>query len=526
MDNLNTNLINLIASFKKTGQSDEVIKQSLWQLGMIPEMVESHLDYYNKHTAQINKDINIVKETKDMKLTLEKLHTQSEKTIAALEEMKSDNSLGFSASSAQKIIENALAQLQITKDDKTVMEEKIKAGYKIDDTLVNPVLKYTVTESLYSALTQYDWLQPVADFRCMIAESFVADKWSYVAANFANSLAGQSSNPSYAHLYEGLVDVLIDEENVRLALKNVLLENSWHNDAKALVSSIVAEEKAEQGEINTSIYENSNCSVRKTISPLIIDENKKVFFLNGKNYIFDGQTLEEATVTDRKYLNVLEGLSILKYEADKDRLVYYGKNNMVLEYNCQTDEISLTGIDNVNEMSIIDLNETLKRCGIFDRETIGNCEKLVKFFEAKDILVELDSPITTVQNDKMAGVFVTVINVQEGVYVNKVNAVLGINEMTYYKTAKEACDAIRDFMKYDATPILSEKLQAEGIKNAVIESKRNEIKETLSFLSEKRAQLIAGLQETNNNEQVKAALELVEGEIRKFEKELQETYVE
>jgi hypothetical protein len=81
-------------------------------------------------------------------------------------------------------------------------------------------------------------------------------------------------------------------------------------------------------------------------------------------------------------------------------------------------------------------------------------------------------------------------------------------------------------MKYDATNILSEKLQAEGIKNAIIESKRNEIKETLSFLSEKRAQLIAGLQETDNNQQVKEALELVEGEIRKFEKELQETYEE
>ena len=117
MDNLNTNLINLIASFKKTGQSDEVIKQSLWQLGMIPEVVESHLDYYNKHTAQINKDINIVKENKDMKLTLEKLHTQSEKAIAALEEMKSDNSLGFSATSAKKTIEGAMAQLQISKDE-------------------------------------------------------------------------------------------------------------------------------------------------------------------------------------------------------------------------------------------------------------------------------------------------------------------------------------------------------------------------------------------------------------------------
>ena len=526
MDNLNTNLINLIASFKKTGQSDEVIKQSMWQLGMIPEVVEAHLDYYNKHTAQINKDINIVKETKDMKLTLEKLHTQSEKTIAALEEMKSDNSLGFSASSAQKIIESAMSQLQISKDDQTVMEEKIKAGYKIDDTLVNPVVKYTVTENLYIALAQYDWLMPVSNLRNMIAESFVADKWSYVAAKFANSLAGQSSNPSYANLYESLVDTLIDEDNVRLALKTVLLENSWNADAKSILSSIVAEEKSEQGEVDERVFENSNCSVRKTFSPIIVDENKKVFHLNGKNYIFDGKTLEEANVTDQKYLNVLEGLSVMKYESDKDRFVYYGKNNMVLEYNCKTDEISLTGVENVNEMSIIDLNETLKRCGIFDRETIGNCEKIVKMFESKDILCEIDKPVTTIQNNKIAGLFVTVINVSEGVYVNKVNIPLGINEMVYFKTAKEAYDAIKEFMKYDATEILSEKLKEEGIKNAVIESKRNEIRETLSFLSEKRQQLIAGLQETNNNEQVKEALELVEGEIRKFEKELQETYEE
>ena len=526
MDNMNTNLINLIASFKKTGQSDEVIKQSLWQLGMIPEMIESHLDYYNKHTAQINKDINIVKENKDMKLTLEKLHVQSQKALSALEEMKSDNSLAFSASTAQKIIENALAQLQITKDDQTVMDEKIKAGYTIDDTLVNPVVKYNVAEGLYTSLTQFDWLMPVADFRSVIEESFVADKWSYIAANFARNLSSQSSNSAYAGLYESLVNCLIDEENVRLALKTVLLENSWNSDAKSILGSIIAEEKAERGEVDQRIYENSSCSIKKNISPLIIDEDKRIFNLNGKNYIFDGKTIEEATVTDRKYLNVLEGLSIFKYEADKDRLVYYGKNNMVLEYNCETDEISLTGIEGLNEMSILDVNETLKRCGIFDRETIGNCEKLVKFFESKDILCDIDDQITTIQNDKFAGVFVTVINVNEGVYVNKVNAPFGINEMVFCKSAKEACQIIKDFMKYDATSILESKLKEEGDKEAIKESKRNELKDTLTFLNEKRAELIQGLQETDNNEQLKEALELVEGEIRKFEKELQESYTE
>ena len=280
MDNLNSNLINLIASYKKTGQSDEVIKQSLWQLGMIPELIESHLDYYNKHTAQINKDINIVKENKDMKLTLVKLHENAQKTISALEEMKSDNSLGFSASAAQKIIENCMAQLQITKDDEMVMQEKIKAGYVIDDTLVNPVLKYTVAESLYKSLTQYEWLMPVNDLRAMIAESFVGDKWSYVSAKFAKSLSTRTDNAAFDNLYESLVNTLIDEDNVRLALKNVLLENSWNSEAKNILSAIVAEEKAEQGKVDERIYENSSCSIRKNFSPCIIDENKRIFNLN------------------------------------------------------------------------------------------------------------------------------------------------------------------------------------------------------------------------------------------------------
>lgn len=525
MDNLNTNMLNLIASYKKTGQSDEVIKQSLWQLGMIPEVVEYHLDYYNKNTAKINKDTNIVKENKDMKLTLVKLNENAQKTISALEEMKSDNSLGFSASAAQKIVENCMAQLQITKDDEMVMQEKIKAGYEIDETLVNPVLKYTVAESMYQSLTQYDWLMPVADLRKMISESFVGDKWSYVSAKFANSLASKSGNQAFGNLYESLVNVLIDEKNVRSALKKVLLENSWNSDAKSILASLVAEEKAEQGKVDDRIYENSSCSIRKNFSPCLIDENKKVFNLHGKNYIFDGEKLLEAAVSDRRYTNVLEGLSLMKYESDKDRFVYYGKNNMVLEMNCDTLAVSLSGVENFNEMSIIDMNETMKRCGIFDRETIQNCDKLVKLFESKDMLREIDCA-TTIQNDKFAGVYVTIINVSEGVYVNKVNQPFGINELVLCESAKKACEEIKNFMKYDATKILEARLKKEGEQEAIIESERSEIKDTLTFLNEKRSELIAAMQETDNNEQLKSALELVEGEIRKFEKQLQESYSE
>ena len=69
-------------------------------------------------------------------------------------------------------------------------------------------------------------------------------------------------------------------------------------------------------------------------------------------------------------------------------------------------------------------------------------------------------------------------------------------------------------------------MKKEGEEKAIIESKRNEIKDTITFLTEKRAEIIKSLQETDNNELLKEALKLVESEIRKFEKKLQESYSE
>lgn len=529
MDNMNRNMLNLIASFKKTGQSDEVIKQSLWQMGMIPEVIDSHLDYYNKNQAASTYKQYvgpIVKENNNnMELTLEHLYKSTAKALDALKEMRNDDKLGFSAATAQSIIENDLSKLNISNDNEMILQECIKAGKEIEDTLVNPVLKYAVAEGLFYNLTQYDWIMPVSDLRKSLFETFGGDKWGYVAAKFARRIAKETGNKAFENLYESLVNTLIDEDNKRLALKNVLLENTWNGEAKGILASIVAEEKEEQGEINTRIYENNNCSIRKNISPCLVDGDNRVFFLNGKNYIYNGKELKEANVTDRRYLNVLEGLSLMKYEADKNRFVYYGKNDMLLEYNCDTDKMSLTGVEDFSEKSILDMNETLKRCGIFDRETIQNCEKLIKFYESRDLLTDLDT-ITTISRNDVAGVMVSIINVEEGIVVNKVNLPFNYNELVVCESATEACKVIKEFIKYDATSILEEQLKKEGEEKAIIESKRNEIKDTIAFLTEKRAELVKALQETDNNEQLADALKLIEGELHKFEKQLQESYSE
>ena len=106
------------------------------------------------------------------------------------------------------------------------------------------------------------------------------------------------------------------------------------------------------------------------------------------------------------------------------------------------------------------------------------------------------------------------------------NHALNFNEMVYCKTAKEACETINEFMKYDASAILEEKLRNEGEIESIMNSKRSEMRDMIAYLTEKRSQLIQCLQETENNKDIQSALELVESEIRKFEKQLQESYVE
>ena len=66
---------------------------------------------------------------------------------------------------------------------------------------------------------------------------------------------------------------------------------------------------------------------------------------------------------------------------------------------------------------------------------------------------------------------------------------------------------------------------AEGHKTAIVEKKRAGINEELSFLESKREQINAAIARIGRVDELASALTLVESEIIKKEKELQQTYV-
>jgi hypothetical protein len=518
---LDQNVLNLIAAFKKTGQSDEVIKQSLFTNGCLPEVVDFHLDYYNKNFGK-----NIKENKNNMKLTLIDLYENIEDSLERLHRMSNDQRFGYSAKLAGRILENAVDMLSISKTDADVMKAQKQAGKEVDESIVNPILKYRVAENLYSALQPYTNIVAVEELTNKLVESFRDDKWSYVASSVAESIATKTQNAAYAKLYEGIKNLLIESKDLRSDLKSLMLENVWNNGCKNVVSMIISEEKAEAGVVDERIYENNKCKVCGNITPIMEDENGTTFFLNGKNYIFDGKQLVETRVDDIRYNNVLAGLALMEFNDAKRTLTYHGVKGLDLHYNVDTEHIDINETTDLSNLGLIDLSEAIKRSGLFNRDTIKDCEVLCKFFESRDMLTDLDI-CTTISPETAAGVFITIMNVDEGVYVNTVNYPMGINDMTKYNTATDACKAIKEYVGYDASAILQEKLIKEGKQQAVINDKRAAIQDNLNFLYDQKKRIEEAIKYTNGTDaSLEEARKLVNGEIYKFEKQLQETYME
>jgi hypothetical protein len=72
--------------------------------------------------------------------------------------------------------------------------------------------------------------------------------------------------------------------------------------------------------------------------------------------------------------------------------------------------------------------------------------------------------------------------------------------------------------------MLSEMLVAENHADAIIENKRKEINDKISFLEEKKAKVKEAIAKVGDSEELTEAMNLLDEELAKFEKELQETY--
>lgn len=554
---MNQNLLRLIYSHKKCNLTDQQILTVLLGMGIVETVAIEHLNYYNQmekdyakkktevtpEVPELAVDRNMevsepVKNSTDKKRTdtVKNIKENNMKNFTALklyeniiqaneslkEYSKVNANASYSAMTVSSILEQAINSFPV---EINIIAGRSKAqGGDADESKLNPGLKYEIAESLYGMLNR-EWLEPVKNLCGYIAESMKEDKWGYVAARAMKACGGKTSNNMYAALYEQLYNVL-ESDNIYESLRKLAVEQEfWSNECKQVLRLIEKEEYESTKKMNKTVVENNNCSMVNLFSPVITNGNQVTFNLWGKNYTLQDGKIMEAKVNDDRYNNVVNGLSRLSYNAKDNTLEYYGANGKVLEYDLTTEKIHI-GNNDLTNLSSLDIRDSLSVSGLFTRSTVQDIDTLVKFFESRDMLANLDNFINLRSND-VAGLYLTLIAVEEGVYVNKVDFRNKLNEMKYFASATAARKYIKENINYDASVVLQEQLKAEGDRQAQLNEKRNEIQDRIDFLKEKRAMVvnkIETLPSNIDNKDLMDALNLLECEIRSNEEELATTF--
>ncbi len=501
-------LIDITTEFFKSGKSDAQVLAILVGMGIPQQLALSGIDFCKTLSdQQYNENNNKQKNHKTMNFTLSELYENVVKSIDGLKEMDSDNSrVSYSVKSALGILEGTLTTfpMRFKNEDASVISEEVENS-------VNPTLKFKIAKSLHRDLSSSDWLNPVRELRSYISETYNGSKWSFRIAE-----AAENNSNGKGKLFENLsteLETLLKESGeIKTKFSAIAAKNPWSHEMKSILNEMKAEDQ--------KAISNNGGTVSTLLSPVLESENGLTFHLHGKNYNFNGKEITETTVNDSRFFDVLEGLKT--FSNSNGTLVTFGENGKTLEYNLTEGTLSLGNID-LSNASIIELKESLIASNFFGYRDQWKVDKVCRFFESIDMLAEMDN-FTNVQSADFLKLFLTVISVEEGVWVNKVNGGMQLNEMKFYPSATEAVKVIKEFINYDATNILSEKLIAEGNEKAALDKTRSAINDKISFLQEKKETITAALKKVGESDELKEALSLIESEIVKFEKELQSTF--
>ena len=489
--------------------TDSQVLSILVGMGTPQQLAMSAINAFKGNQTEITENNNKQKNHNEMKFTIAELHENVMKSIEALKVMNSDNSrVSYSANNALNILEESLKvfPMRFKNEETEVISEEIENS-------VNPMLKFNIAKSLHSKLAFADWLNPIKELRSYINGAYEDTKWSFRVTEAIARTQTQKGK-----MYEGLVndlESLLTEssDSIKSKFSAIAAKNPWSMDCK----SILNEMKAEDNKATA----NGSGTISTILSPVLESEKGLTYHLHGKNYNFDGKTITEAEVKDSRFFDILEGLGMFKNM--NNTLVTFGEgNDRTLEYNLTEGTIKL-GTKDLTNASIIEVKESLMALNFFGYRNQWKIDKVCKFFESVDLLAEMDN-FTNITSNEYKNLSLTMINVNEGVYVNKVNSAMHINEMIFVSSATETVKLVKEFINYDASPILSEKLISENNEVAKVEKTRSDISDKISFLEEKKAKVKEAINKLGETDELTEAMNLLEEEISKFEKSLQETY--
>lgn len=554
-------LLDITNQFIRSGKSDAQVLAILVGMGIPQQLGQSAISSCRSIATITIGEGNQQKNNIKMDFTLTRLYENINSSLISLKDISSDSSsISYSAKRAITVLEHSLnlfPTINVTESKIKKLEEKLELKRKAEaeaiseknyelaakhrdryDELnnqiiaetsktntdltsaeldkvfnesVNPTLKYKIAKTVYNNTREFDYLNTINELRTYLDRVYSTNKWSFKIVEAIDSLSRKNNS-----LHESLTDALlnvVNENDVKSRFKSVAKKYPWSTECSSILNEMNVEDQKS--------ISKDNVSVNRILSPVLNENGGYHFHLNGYNYFIKDNKIQKSNISDVRYHTIIDALNFSS--VSEDAVTFYGQANKFLEYNLAEGTLKLGNMD-LTESSIPELRNALLTNRLFHYAESNKVDKICMMFENISMLTEMDNLLNLSSNEYL-NVHLTLIAVEEGIWVNKINPSMKVNEMVFYQSAERALSETKSFIGYDASSYLSEKLIAEGNNKAMSEKRRNKINQNISVLEEKKAEVQSAMKELGETDELKEALVLVESEIKKAEKELQETYV-
>ena len=507
----NNNLHMLTAQFFESGKSNAQVLAILCGMGVPQPWALRAIEEYNvTQGCNTCESQDEQKNDTKMQFTLTELYGKVSETLTKLQEMKAADTgrVSYTADNAIKVLEGSLQSFPAflkNADLSTVSEELENSA--------TPTLKFSIAKSLYNQSTLYSWLNPMQEMISYLDSFYDHSKLAF-KVNEAYESAKMRGGKLYERLGKDLFEVLSESaKGMKNKFLSVSHKHPWSPECKSILADIAQQDNV--------VKEQAGGKIVKMFSPILTEGSNHTFHLYGRDYIFNGKEVKETSVSNPEYHGVVEGLKLCTY--NNGTFSIYGQNDKTFNINLDEGTVMLGEI-NLTGASIIEIKEAFLGTNFFGYRDHNKMETVCRLVESFDMVAEMDD-FLSINSLMYPALYLTLLAVEEGVYVHRINGGMRLNEMKHYASAEEACKAVLEFINYDVSSYLVEKLEKEGNLKIRSQENRKKIQEMIDFLEGKKAEITNAVAKVGETPELKEALQIITTELSTKEKELQQTFI-
>lgn len=493
------NLRDLILVLHESGKEPETIYNVLNMIGVDKQRAYEAIEMYVPKKIEIKMEIKEkVAETMDMMIGKEsaKKKDRSKKIVEQALDLPGRISL------IKAISENLPANYQTTAI-KTIAEKY----FQLSNTPGN--VHSVIARNFITELNQYSWIDKITEVVNEITTALNENVVSIMLNEAYTRLKSSNQSSYYVNAITDIKEMLeLTESELREQGVYKLAPHSWISEVKSVVSQI--------NYVNRDLNENSSHTIVKKFSPIIEHDGGYVFNLHGRSYKVKDN---EISAIDPKqlaaqYLTLIAVEENFKFSHNK-MTFYKGKHVYEINLNEGKKTVTLDGRELLFGESA-QLKNLLMSTAHFGINEMHTMDMVVAAYENADKFVELDF-VQSIMPRNARGVVANIMRIGENVYLNKINTSMKINEFSKIENATKAVEIVKEFVGYDISSSVEDLLSEDVKTSRIIESKKNELLDKITFLKEQKSDLS---KQDTTNEYISGANKLITEEIEKYQREL------